>query len=112
MFGFQTAPKSEQNRLDFRRCLKSERFDNRTSLICPKSELVQISAFHCMYTFDRSLLTCLQKGHDKKMIFAPKTVDSQRLYLHVGLPINLGVGNLFNDYHGDKNFDLKKLCIV
>ena len=29
-------------------CLKSERFDNRTILLCPKSKHIRISALYCM----------------------------------------------------------------
>ena len=45
LFGFQTAPKSEQNCSDFGRCLRSKPF--RTKVERPKSELVRILAFHC-----------------------------------------------------------------
>ena len=48
--GFQTeqkCPKSECFCLDFRHCLKSELFDNRTIIDEPKSERVRILALYC-----------------------------------------------------------------
>ena len=41
-------PKSKQNRSNFRRCLKSELFDNQTIIDCPKSKRVRISVLYCI----------------------------------------------------------------
>ena len=50
-------------RVFFRCCPKTERFYNRTSLICPKSELDQISDVGCMYRLGRlrTLKACITK---------------------------------------------------
>ena len=48
-FGFQTAPKSERNRLDFSHRQITERSGRGTDMTCPKLELVRISALYCIF---------------------------------------------------------------
>ena len=42
-------PKSELNRWDFSHRPITERFDNRTIMLCPKSEHIRILALYCNF---------------------------------------------------------------